>query len=131
MLDGGFHTRRTIYAYLDRQDPPGLLSVFDFPSSAATSAARDTTTVSPQALFLMNGTLAATSAQLLQQRPDVVSIDAIEPRVERIYRILFARGPTGAERQLAGQFLGREPSAARWQQFAQALLLTNEFVFVD
>ena len=131
MLDGGFHPRRTLYAYLDRQDPPGLLSVFDVPSSAATSTSRDTTTVSPQALFLMNGPLVATAADLVSHRPDVERVTPADERVRQIYRVLFARVPTEAELRLATDYLGPNPSAAHWQQFAQALLLTNEFVFVD
>ncbi|MBS0203424.1 MAG: PSD1 domain-containing protein [Planctomycetes bacterium] len=131
MLDGGFHPRRTLYAYLDRQDPPGLLSVFDVPSSAATSTVRDTTTVSPQALYMMNGPFVATCADLILRRPDVAGIPAADARVQRIYRILFARDPQAAELRLALDFLGEQPSAAVWQEFFQALLLTNEFVFVD
>jgi hypothetical protein len=31
----------------------------------------------------------------------------------------------------AGDFLGPNPDEKIWQQFVQALLLTNEFAFVD
>ena len=131
MLDGGFHPRRTLYAHLDRLDPPSLLSVFDFPSLAATSASRDTTTVSPQALFLMNGPLVATVSQWIVQRSDVTRAPDTSSRVRHLTRILFSREPTTAEERLAEEFLGSQPSPTAWQHFAQALLLTNEFVFVD
>ncbi|MEK6259652.1 MAG: DUF1553 domain-containing protein, partial [Planctomycetota bacterium] len=131
MLDGGFQPRRTLYAFLDRLDPPGLLSVFDFPSPAATSASRDTTTVSPQALFLMNGSLTATAADLVAQRPDVTREVETLSRVKQITRILFSREPKPTEERLASEFLGAQPSTAAWQQFVHALLLTNEFIFVD
>ncbi len=131
MLDGDFHPRRTVYATLDRLDPPSLLSVFDFPSLAATSASRDTTTVSPQALFLMNGPLVATVVQLIAQRGDVTGEPDVSSRVKRLTRILFSREPNDAEERLAVEFLGLQPSPAAWQQLVQALLLTNEFVFVD
>jgi hypothetical protein len=131
MLDGGFHPRRTLYAYLDRQDPPGLLSVFDVPSSAATSSQRDTTTVSPQALFLMNGPLVSTCADLLLRRPDVASVAGVEARIQRIYRIVFSRAPQEMELRLSMEYLGNQPTDVDWRRFAQALLLTNEFVFLD
>lgn len=131
MLDGGFHPRRTVYAYLDRQDPPGLLSVFDVPSPAATSTIRDTTTVSPQALYLMNGPLVATCADLLLRRSDVAAAASNQAKIQRLYQILFARLPREPEMTFATEFLGVLPTEATWQQFAQALLLTNEFVFVD
>lgn len=131
VLDGGFHPRRTLYAYLDRQDPPGLLSVFDVPSPAATSSMRDTTTVAPQALYMMNGPLVATCADLVVQRADVQRASSITERVDVVYRILLARAPTERECQMAIEFLGAQPTSAAWQQFTQALLLTNEFVFLD
>ena len=131
MLDGGFQPRRTVYAFLDRLDSPGLLSVFDFPSPAATSASRDTTTVSPQALYLMNGPFTATAADLVTQRPDVTREADTMSRVRQITRILIAREPKPMEERLAAEFLGVQPSPGAWQQFVHALLLTNEFLFVD
>ena len=131
MLGEGFQPRRTLYAFLDRLDPPGLLSVFDFPSPAATSASRDTTTVSPQALFLMNGSFTSTAADLVTQRLDVTREANTLSRVKQITRVLFSREPKPTEEQLAAEFLGAQPSATAWQQFVHALLLTNEFIFVD
>src|SRR4051794_11738798 len=46
--------RRTLYSYLDRLNVPSLFRTFDFPSPDATSPQRDSTTIAPQALFLMN-----------------------------------------------------------------------------
>jgi Protein of unknown function (DUF1553) len=131
MLDGGFHPRRTLYAQLDRLDPPSLLSVFDFPSLAATSPARDTTTVSPQALYLMNGPLVQAVSQLMMNRNDVQHATEVSSRVSQLTRILFSRNPTPQEERLVHEFLGTQPTTQDWQRFAQALLLTNEFVFVD
>jgi hypothetical protein len=131
MLQGGFVPRRTLYAHVDRENPPGLLSVFDVPSSVATSALRDTTTVSPQALYLMNGPLVPTCADLLTSRQEREGGPTVESRVNHVYRILFARSPNETELRLATGFLGAQPTTALWQQFAQALLMTNEFVFVD
>src|SRR5262249_57722730 len=44
-------TRRTLYAYLDRLNVPGLYRTFDFPSPDATSPQRDATTVPQPPLF--------------------------------------------------------------------------------
>ena len=131
MLQGEFVPRRTLYAYVDRENPPGLLSVFDVPSPVATSSTRDTTTVSPQALYLMNGPLAPACAERLIMRLDAANLASTTQRVERIYQILFARSPEPAEMRLANKFLGERPALPAWKQFAQALLMTNEFVFVD
>jgi len=130
LLDG-FQPRRTLYSYLNRLDLPGLLSVFDFPSPAASSGQRETTTISPQALFLMNGTLIGPVADAVQARADLATIADPADRVRQIYRILFQRLPGDHEAELARQFLSDQPTPAAWSQLVHALLMTNEFVFVD
>ena len=131
LLGGGFHRRRSLYAFLDRQDLPGLLSTFDFPSPNTSSPQRDTTTVPPQALYWMNGPFVAEATARLLSRPEVASAADPQAGITRLYENILAREPTDDERQLASQFLGDAPNAELWQQFAQALLMTNEFVFVD
>lgn len=131
LLDGGFHRRRSLYAFLDRQDLPGLLSTFDFPSPNASSPQRDTTTVPPQALYWMNGPFVAEATTRLLARPEISAAADPQAKVTRLYETIFARQPTDDEKQLAAAFLGANPTAESWQQLAQALLMTNEFVFVD
>jgi hypothetical protein len=130
-LLGSFSRRRSLYAYLDRQDLPGLLSTFDFPSPSATSPQRETTTVPPQALYFMNGPFVAEATARLLARPEIAAADNTPDRIARLYEAILARQPTGEEQQLAAAFLGDAPAAESWQQLVQALLMTNEFVFVD
>lgn len=131
LLDGNFNPRRTLYSSIDRQDLPGLFSVFDFPSPNASSPQRENTTISPQALYLMNGPLMGRVVERLLSRPDVASLKNPAEKVQRLYAVIYQRQPDETERQLASAFLGELPSEARWNQFTQALLLGNEFVFVD
>ena len=130
-LLGGFNPRRTLYGTLDRQDVPNLLTTFDFPTPAATNPQRDTTTVAPQALFLMNGDLTFEVASRLLRRPDVVAVVDAPLRVRQLFAICFQRTPTDAEQQAAREFLSDSPTHERWTVFAQSLLLANEFAFVD
>jgi hypothetical protein len=123
-------TRRTLYAHLDRLNVPGVYRTFDFPSPDSTSARRDQTTVPPQALFLMNHPFVAECARNLVQRPDLASLTEPARRLDRVYAILFARPPTDRERALATEVLAADP-AGGWPRFAHALLMTNEFLFVD
>ncbi|HUE73843.1 MAG TPA: DUF1553 domain-containing protein [Pirellulaceae bacterium] len=131
LLDGGFHRRRSLYAFLDRQDLPGVLSTFDFPSPNATSPQRDTTTVPPQALYWMNGPFVTEATTRLLGRVEIATAADPQTKITRLYETIFARQPTDDEKQLAAQFLGAAPTEDSWQQLAQALLMTNEFVFVD
>jgi hypothetical protein len=55
--------------------------------------------------------------------------------VQRTYRRLFAREPSENELRLGIEFLSNDatgkPFAKRAEQYAQALLGSNEFLFVD
>ncbi len=129
-----FTTRRTVYGFIDRQNLPGLLRAFDFASPDATSSGRHTTTVPQQALWLMNGPFLGEQAERLLARPDVAELDDPPARIERLYRILFGRSPADAEIDAARRFLrgaGGAMDGTRWTSYAQALLVTNEFTFVD
>jgi hypothetical protein len=131
MFAGEFAVRRTIYGNIDRMNVQGVLSTFDFPSPTATSEQRPETTVPPQALYLMNNGFTLEVAKRLLQRPDVGSIATVDGKLDRVYRIAFARAPREDELALAKKFLGEQPTAERWTQWVHALLMTNEFAFVD
>jgi Protein of unknown function (DUF1553)/Protein of unknown function (DUF1549)/Planctomycete cytochrome C len=122
-------TRRTLYAHFDRLNVPGVYRTFDYPSPDATSSRRDTTTVPPQALFLMNHPFVAECARILVQRPDVAGLKDIDQKLERVYAILYGRPPNDRERALAREALASDSTA--WPRLAHALLMTNEFLFVD
>jgi hypothetical protein len=122
--------RRTLYGHVDRLNVPGLYRTFDFPSPDATSARRDTTTVAPQALFLMNHPFVTECARRLVRRADVVEQRDVASKVSRLYRVLYGRPPNSEELRLAEDYLKASGDAA-WERYAQALLMANEFLFVD
>jgi hypothetical protein len=61
-----FSNRRSVYGYIDRQDLPNLLRVFDFASPDQSSERRPRTTVPQQALFLMNSPFVLDRAKALE-----------------------------------------------------------------
>jgi hypothetical protein len=122
--------RRTLYGFLDRQTVPGLYRTFDFPSPDATAPKRDNTTVAPQALFLMNHPFALQAAKKTVQRPEVANEKETDHKLARLYRVIYGREPTPRERALAQEYL-TETGSSGWERLAQALLMANEFVFVD
>jgi hypothetical protein len=121
--------RRTLYAKIDRLNLPGLFRTFDFPDPNATNPKREATTVPPQALFLMNHPFTLAAAKGLAGRVDVAGVAEPSVRVERLYGILYGRRPGAEERALAVIFAA-DPEGG-WDRFAQALLMSNEFAFVD
>ncbi|MEX0818479.1 MAG: DUF1549 and DUF1553 domain-containing protein, partial [Pirellulaceae bacterium] len=122
--------RRSVYGFIDRMDVSPLLTTFDFPNPSTSSPQRESTTVPPQALYLMNNAFAAEAARGLAQRV-VGSTNGTDDRVRSAYELLFARKPTVEEVDAAQQFLGAEPEEAAWRAYLHGLLMTNEFAFVD
>jgi hypothetical protein len=123
--------RRTVYGYVERLNLPGLFRTFDFPSPAATSAQRDQTTVPQQALFLMNNPFPIDAARRVLQRPEIAGEKEAVRKIDRLYRLLYARPPADDEVVLAQEFLATDRSPRAWERYVQALLLANEFAFVD
>jgi hypothetical protein len=124
--------RRTLYGYLDRLTVPGLFRSFDFPTPDATNPQRDNTTIPQQALFLLNNPLVLECARSTLQRQEVRVVKDLHRRVDRLYRLLYGRAPQAGEIALAEAFLTEAANpAVGWERYLQALLVANEFVFVD
>jgi hypothetical protein len=117
--------RRTMYSWVDRLHVPGLFRTFDFPSPDASSPRRDQTLVPQQALFLMNSPFALQAAQRLAERGQTTK--KADERIRQMIQICYGRDADAEEIALARAFIGEKD----WQRYAQALLLSNEFVFVD
>jgi hypothetical protein len=131
-LTGAGMNRRTLYGFIDRLNLPGLYRTFDFPDPTTTSPRRDQTTVAPQALFLMNHPFVIAAASGILARPEIAAEHNADTKVARLYRLIYNRPPSKEDFSLAGEFLS-EPDTKpdHWLSFAQALLIANEFVFVD
>jgi hypothetical protein len=128
--------RRTLYAAVSRHNLDGLLRLFDFPDPNITSDKRAVTTVPLQQLFVLNSPFMERQAQALAARLTSDPADSDETRITRAFLLLFGRPPRDPEVALGREFIAGEsddPKAgpSRWQQYAQVLLGTNEFAFVD
>jgi hypothetical protein len=137
--------RRTVYSFLDRSEPPGIFRTFDHPSPAATSPKRFETIVPQQALFLMNSPFTITQAKFLADRIEREAEDNAESRIGGYYRAVYQREATDEELQTGLEFIDNfdaldrerssDPDAGEWlnewELYAQALLLSNELIFVD
>ncbi|HEX8521248.1 MAG TPA: PSD1 and planctomycete cytochrome C domain-containing protein [Tepidisphaeraceae bacterium] len=100
-----FVPRRSIYAFIDRQNLPGTFRTFDLASPDATSAQRFQTSVPQQALFMMN------SAFVLEQAKTVAAKSSgadAKARVNSLYRAVLGRSPNARELELAAGFVKSE-----------------------
>ncbi|HZU39355.1 MAG TPA: PSD1 and planctomycete cytochrome C domain-containing protein, partial [Gemmataceae bacterium] len=132
-----FSGRRTVYGYIDRLDLPSVYRTFDFPNPDSSSPQRPQTSVPLQALFLMNSPFVVDQARHVMQRPDIASQQGQAARVRALYQLLFGRVPDADELALAQGFLHDADTKmpgdrlTPWERYAQVLLLSNEFAFVD
>jgi hypothetical protein len=134
--------RRMLYLKVARADRSGFGSLFDAANASMHVEKRTSSTVSPQALYLMNGSLVMDGVQHLVSRPEVAR-GKPEERVQALYRLVFGRKATAEEVTLGCRFIERQASESKvapaagatslspWETYAQALLLSNEFLFVD
>jgi hypothetical protein len=104
-----FATRRSVYAFIERQNLPGLFRTFDFASPDTSSSQRFATTVPQQALFLMNSPFVIEQAKKLAERAETKGATE-EARIERLYRIACQRAPQRDELSMAKQFVSAQLS---------------------
>jgi mono/diheme cytochrome c family protein len=126
--------RRTFYARVSRHSLDGLLRLFDFPDPNITSDKRTVTAVPLQQLFVLNSEFMERQAKALAARLSSGTGDDAE-KVRRAFPLLYARPATDREVAMAIEFLGSSAESdaklSRWEQYAQVLLGSNEFLFVD
>lgn len=104
-----FAKRRAIYTLIDRQNPPELLTQFDFPSPDVPSGRRYETIVPQQALFLMNSPMVIETARKLVDRPAFATLKNDEERVTLLYLAIFQRWPTKKEVELGLRYVNSNP----------------------
>ena len=108
VLQKPFSNRRTVYAFVDRQNPLPEFRIFDAANPQETTGQRPNTMIAPQALFAMNGEFVKEHARKLATLPEVkAAIEAgeMEKAVTVMYRSVFARVPTADEVTLAVDFV--------------------------
>jgi mono/diheme cytochrome c family protein len=145
-LDAASNQRRTLYAAISRHDLAWMLRLFDFPDPNITSGSRALTTVPLQQLFVLNSEFMITNANAVADRlksaASASGASAEAGRIDQAYRLIFGRLPNERERKLGLAYLsapetrrtddtGVRARLSRWEQYAHALLATNEFAFVD
>ncbi|MBM4071368.1 MAG: DUF1553 domain-containing protein [Planctomycetes bacterium] len=130
---------RSVYLPLVRGLTPRPLEVFDFADQGLVTGSRDSTTVAPQALYLLNDPFVSRQAHALAERVQRAKDDD-EQRAARIYRFALARTPTPKETERALAYIAEyesalrdetpTPRAAAWASFCHAILASAEFRFV-
>ncbi len=132
-VDSEKNHRRTLYATVNRHELDPMLRIHDFPDPSSHSPARAETSTPLQMLFALNSPFLQQQSDALATRLEKEAGTNTSDRVTRAYALLYQRAPTKNEASAASRFLaGRETTArAAWAEYAQALLGSNELLFVD
>ncbi len=118
--------RRSLYVFVRRNLRYPFFEVFDRPDTNASCPRRPVTTIAPQALSLLNSSLAHEAASMLAQRVGRLDADS-GSRAETAARMALGRAPDDAERRMMAEFLAGGSMA----DLCLALLNTNAFLYVD
>ncbi|MCU1328599.1 MAG: Planctomycete cytochrome [Bryobacterales bacterium] len=129
-------TRRSVYLPLRRSNLPTLWMLFDFGDATTPDGKRSATTVSTQALFVLNSPLVNREAQALAERVMAAS-KSDQQRVESLYLKILNRKPDAQEiesgmayvKDLQGKWKDIGPQKA-WQSYSHALMASNEFIYI-
>jgi len=93
--------RRSVYLSLKRALVPPLWTLFDFGDTTAPLARRETTTVAPQALSLLNNPWVHAQAERLALRATAVAGREVDRQVDAAWRLALGRSPTASEHRAA------------------------------
>lgn len=143
MLWGEDYTRRrAIYGFINRFNLDPTLRAFDFPAPLQTQPSRGESIVAPQALFLMNSTVVIDQAKKLTESYLFQECQSDDAKVQHLFENILLRKPVAnevtrtlrlvefqsrfKEQKSPGRFL-MDP----WPLIAQAMMMSNEFQYVD
>jgi len=137
-LAGNLHEpsqRRSVYLCYLRSSPPPELAAFDIPDFTKVTGHRDISTVPGQALHLFNNPFVIAQAEHFARLIESSSQDDRE-RIRGAFRRALHREPSQSEMKRALELIQSTESALNddhkaWCSLCQALLITNEFRYVD
>jgi len=117
--------RRMVYMTKVRQEREHVFGAFDCPDASMVVPRRGRSTTPLQALNLLNSGFVMQQADLFAQRLER-ECETVSQQIERAWLLCFQRPVTAEELAESEKFIREEGM----QQFARAMLNTNELVFV-
>jgi len=133
--------RRSIYLTVKRSELLAILQLLDAPDALQGISQRDTTTVAPQALLMLNNAWVRTAAEQFARRIDPAGSLPLSEVVRDGFLIGLSRPPNTNEQERMVEFVQSQakghtgdPASKRFSSvsdFCQLLMCLNEFVYVE
>ena len=124
--DASEHDRRSVYLIAKRNLRLPFFENLDAPALQTSCARRESSTHPPQALELLNGTLANDLALAFAKRLERDCGNDRDKIIDRAFRLALGRAPTANDLQRSSEFLREQPLS----EFTLALFNLNEFLYV-
>ena len=124
--------RRAVYLPVIRSSLYDVFQAFDFGDPSVPNGDRASTTVAPQALFMMNSPIVMKASKQMAALLIAKSIDPAE-RVSIAYERAYARKPAAKESERALSFIAaaEKAGAKAWESLCRALMAASEFIYVE
>ena len=122
--------RRSIYLPVIRNAMYDLFTVFDYADPSVHLEQRPQSTVSLQALLLMNSPFVIAQRDAFAKAATTAEAEPMA-RIRWVWRRALQRDPSPSEQAAAERWLAEAPEAEAWPGLCQTLFAANEFVFVD
>jgi hypothetical protein len=128
-------TRRSVYVPVFRNAIPEILEVFDFADPSVTTGNRTTSTVAPQALFMLNHPMVKDQAKSAAERLLSETLQNDEARLIHAYRLTLGRTPNSGERTVFLKHLAdaidTKDRTNVWTQIYHALFASIDFRYLN
>ena len=129
LTGGDTNYRRTVYALVDRRDLDEMFKTFDFANPDSTAGQRFASTVSQQALFMLNSPMVADLANRIVSRSDFKNIPSADytRRISILYNMLYQRDPEPIEVKLGQRFMQSQTLNITAQNNRDKVIWSNGF----
>lgn len=107
----GNEYRRSLYVTVKRSMPLGMLEPFDVPLMAPNCEVRNSSTVTPQSLLMMNSNFVVEQSKLMSERIRSEVGEDLTGQFVRAWELAFARKPTAEETAGGVAFLTEQAEA--------------------
>ncbi|QDT99499.1 DUF1553 domain-containing protein [Gimesia aquarii] len=137
--------RRSVYITVSRSKPLAVLDMFDAPKMEPNCEKRSSSTVAPQSLLMMNSGFMVEHSTYFAERLQKTHAGNKQEQVKLAWMLAFGKVPTADEVKQSVEFIvsqipqfnttkassGKTPEQLALATFCQALLSSNEFLYVD
>lgn len=135
--------RRSLYLPVIRNHLFGMFMLFDYSDASVLNGNRSSTTVAPQALFLLNSDLVEDASQRMADTYLNQTALSPEQKIQQLVFKAYGRLPSELEVNRSLQFLdemerelqNEEPDSKKrihraWQVYCQSLFASSEFIYL-